>query len=62
MDSAYFAVYVAKNETDRILKKMKINFIDLPKVYYFNPKKFYSDHNEYELIEQDKEFRNKFPS
>jgi hypothetical protein len=38
---------------------MKINFTELPKVYYFNPQKSYSHHNEYELIEQDQEFRNK---
>jgi hypothetical protein len=61
-DSAYFAVYVAKNENDRILRKMKMNLIDLPKVYYFNPKKFYSNNNEYELIEEDQEFRYKCQS
>jgi hypothetical protein len=37
---------------------MKLNFDDLPKVYYFNPKKSNSHDNKYELIEQDQEFRN----
>jgi hypothetical protein len=61
-NSAYFAVYVAKNENDRILRKMKMNLIDLPKVYYFNPRKSYSHHNEYELIEENQELRHKCQS
>ena len=54
-DSAYFAIYVVKNETDRILKKMKIGFNDLPKIYYFSPEKCYVHANEYEMIEEPNE-------
>jgi hypothetical protein len=39
-----------------------MNLIDLPKVYYFNPTKSYSNNNEYELIEEDQEFRYKCQS
>ena len=54
---ACFAVYIAKDDNDRILTKMKFKLKELPQVCYYNPKLYYIDENEYEMsIQLDKEF------
>ena len=44
---ACFAVYIAKDDNDRILTKMKIKLKELPQVCYYNPKLYYIEENDF---------------